>query len=65
MILEIVAASALFYVMSCPIIIGAFCLISDFGMGCDTLSCRILRLLIRVYSFNTIKLNPNVLYQEK
>ena len=60
MILEIMAASALFYVLSCPIIIGALCLLSDFGMDCDTMSCKILRLLIRVYSFNMIKLKPNI-----
>lgn len=56
LILEIIGACALFYVLSCPILIGALFLLSDFGMDCNTMSCRILRLLIRVYSFNAIKL---------
>lgn len=56
MLIEIISAIVTLYLLLFAPMFGAFILLQDFGKNCNTLSCRILRLMIRIYTFNLIRL---------
>jgi len=56
MIVEIIVALLMLYLLTFPIVFAGLILILDFGKDCGSLSCNLMRLIIRVYSFNFIKL---------